>query len=60
MDEFELFIKEQFDDLNKDYDGVSMILNKVKEGYGKESQENTKRDCSRVVNRTQVEEQPKQ
>lgn len=52
MDEFEMFIKEQFDDLNKDYDGLNMILNKVKEEYGKESQKDTERDCSRVVNRT--------
>lgn len=56
MDEFEMFIKEQFNDLNKDYDVLTMVVNKVKEGYGKESQEDTERDCSRMVDRTQMEE----
>lgn len=33
MDEFEMFIKEQFDDLNKDYDGLTMILKRGKQMF---------------------------
>lgn len=33
MDEFEMFIKEQFDGLNKDYDGLTPLLKRGKQMF---------------------------